>query len=129
MTPTAEAYNDGSIQYGAPGLVQIFSKAGVLKGIYMVEDFTPSDPTKTIERSDQVGGPYGFVDINAQKTSSAVVQLGTVAALWPANGDYFIIQSDPAQGNEKWTLGNRSTPMQQNGYWKSTFACKKTTFS
>jgi hypothetical protein len=129
MPPTNEQYNDGSLQYGAPGFVNIFTRAGVLVGSYLIESFTPSDPTNTIERPDQIGGPNGFVDVAKQKTANAVIQLGVAGAAWPANGNYFNVTSDPAQGSEKWVLGNRSTPEEMNSYWKSTFACKKATLS
>lgn len=128
-TPTAQAYNDGALQYGAPGLTVISYGASSTRGTFLIEEFTPSYPTSEIERPDQVGGPNGFVDVNKQAKANCTIQLGVAGAAWPQNGDWFIYAPDPSKPGEKWVIANQSTPQQMNGYWKSTFTAKKTTLS
>jgi hypothetical protein len=123
-----EAYNDGALQYGAPGFANIFNKAGALVGSFLIEAFTPSDPSNKIVRPNEIGGANGFVSVNKQKTASCVIQLGVAGAAWPQNGNYFIVTSDPGQPNEKWILSDRSTPQDMNGYFKSSFSADKAKF-
>lgn len=131
-TPADQSYNDGSLQYGAPGLTLIqrgTPSATTSVGTFMIEEFTPSYPTNEIERPNQVGGANGFVDVNKQAKASVTIQIGAAGDAQPQNGDWFTYTYDAAKPSEKWVLANKSEPLQMNGYWKATFSAKRTSQS
>jgi len=114
-------FNDNSLSFGSR-----FEKFVTANAIYSVEGITLNYPTKTIEKSDPIGQPYGFVLVKGQPTGSCVIQVsvegggppavgGNVTTM-PANGDYFIDNFKSA--NEKWVISSLGVPYEQNGYRK-----------
>src|ERR1035441_9448637 len=85
----ATAYNDGNIQFGSL-IVSIYGPPqpnGSLRGVYILESIPFQRKSKVIERPDEIGGPNGFVVINAQHEATAVLQMGDTTTSRPQIGD------------------------------------------
>lgn len=124
------AFNDNAVPYG--------SRTEVLKrnqlspatlGTYVCESISISRPAKEIERPDQVGGPNGFVLVNAQEDGSCVIQWGNSGTPAPQNGDWFVDTFDSNIGVEKYVLLNIGLPFEINGYYKANAKLKRAYYS
>ena len=121
-TPASSIFNDNQIPFGSR-----FEFIGSPPGanLFSVENITLNYPTKTVERSDPIGKPYGFVLVKGQPTGSCTIQIsteGNAAAVgggqttMPALGDYMVDNFKDA--NEKWVISSLGAPYEQNGYRK-----------
>lgn len=121
------SYNDGNVPFG--GFTVTLYRGTSALGTYILETFTPSRPTKKVERSDQFGGPNGFALVNAQESANGVLQIAITSTPFPQRGDFFTLSSDPTIGNEKWVIESISQPFEAGTYYKSTVQLMKTYLS
>ena len=127
---TATAYNDGNIQYGSI-IVTVYGPPqpnGVSRGTYIVENIPFQRPTKVIERPDEIGGPNGFIVVNAQNTASATIQMGDNTTNRPQVGDWFTYTADAIIGAERWVLTEVTDPREMQGYFKANVTLRKASF-
>lgn len=132
-TPATSIFNDNIIPFGSR-----FEFIGTPPGsnLFSVENIRLNYPTKTIERSDVLGQPYGFVLVKGQPTGTATIQctvegnataVGGGVTTMPALGDYFIDNFKAA--NEKWVIASLGVPYEQGGYRKADATLIQALFS
>lgn len=122
------SYNDGQVPSGGI-VIALFSKAGVSKGNYILEEIDPQRDTKVVERPDINGGPNGWKATETQDNSSAVIQIGTVTTYIVKRGDYFTYTHDTDVGPEKWVISKCNGPAFKIGdYYKQNLSLKKAYF-
>jgi len=121
-TPANSVFNDNQVAFGSR-----FEFIGSPPGsnLYSVENIRLNYPTKTIERSDPIGQPYGFVLVKGQPTGTCTIQVtaegnatpvGGGVTTMPNLGDYMIDNFKAA--NEKWVIASLGAPYEQGGYRK-----------
>ena len=89
----AAIYNDGTIVYGSRVLT-INSVA------YVADNLTISRPTKSVDRTNDLGEPSGSVGIADFVTGSATVQMASSSVVEPENGTSFTDTFDTTIGAE-----------------------------
>src|SRR5258708_6153374 len=113
-----EVYNDNAVQYGSRvetirrGYVRATSQ---LIQTTVLENITINRPVREIDRHDEIGGPNGWVAINAQVDGSCVVQMGPANSKWPHNGDWIEDTFDADLGVERFVLLAIGQPFEQLG--------------
>lgn len=127
---TQQVYNDGNIQYGSfiATVMGPPQPNGTQRCIQIMESFSAARPTKRINRSDEIGGPNGFVLVRAQGTASGVLQMGDSTVARPKVGDWFTQTLDPDIGPERWVIETLTDPREPQTYWKSNITCALATF-
>lgn len=120
------AYNDNNVPYGSrTESLKRGQTSPTTLGTYILENITINRPVAEIDRTDQVGGPNGWVAVNKQEDGSVTVQYASTSATWPQNGDWFQDTFDPNIGVEKFVLINLGIPFEINGYFKVNAKLKK----
>lgn len=123
------AYNDGGVPTGGFAIQLMRGQpTGTLLGTYVLESFTPTRPSRLTERPDFDGGPNGFKAVNAQEKGSGVIQIATLATMFPQRGDWFQQTADPAITNEKWVIVDFSEPFEAGVYYKQNVTLQKAYF-
>lgn len=116
-----EFFNDNGVPHG--GFIAAFAVAGNLK----VENFSPDNPSKVTERTDEIGAPNGWAGVNAQMTATATVQIPTAAGNSLGLGDYFVTSN--ALHAFKWVVTRVGERYQMGDYWKCDVSFHRAYFS
>lgn len=120
-------WNDGGIPSGARK-VQIYSPNGVdasgntlwttLKGIYILESWSPTRPQYVQKRYDETRKPNGALGQDDFVEASALVQLAYAATPLVSNGDAFTTARRGGGANESFVFINVDEPEEQAGVRK-----------
>lgn len=102
----AALYNDGNVPYGS----QVLTINAVT---YVAEGITPKNPTKVIERRNELDEPSGQVLVQDFITGSAVLQLAAANTAMPTPGLTFTADFLGAGSNQTWILSEVSPPLAQ----------------
>lgn len=89
-------YNDGTVQYGARTWVVHHYPESVetARGTYDCDNISINRPTKSIDRTNQLGEPTGSVGIADFVTGTATFQLASSSTAEPRNGDKIICDGE-----------------------------------
>jgi hypothetical protein len=113
-------FNDNSTPRG--GFIAAFTTSSAV-----VERFNPVQPSKVVERPNEVGGPNGWDGVEAQNRATATVQIPTSAGSAIFLGDRF---TEPAAfGGRKWVVTEISATYEMDNYWKQDLTLMRAHFT
>jgi hypothetical protein len=101
-------YNDGKVLYGSRVLT--LSSTGPC----VADNISVSRPTTTIERTNEVGEPDGWVAIAAFETGTATIQLRDTATQYPKLGEVFPQDFDEDGTPENWVVTDVTQPEEKS---------------
>ena len=87
-------YNDGTVQYGARTWIIHESDGATPRGTYECDNISVNRPTKSIDRTNQLGEPSGSVGVADFVTGSATIQLAASTSKEPQAGDKIICDGE-----------------------------------
>lgn len=99
---------------------------GLLKGVYILEDFNPTQPQTVQERRDETGAPNGQFGQDGFKTGSATVQIPNMAAEIVKTGWAFQTVQRGANGaSEAYVVSEAGEPESQGQIRKQPVSLRK----
>jgi len=117
---SSPSYNDSNVPFATGGVLCVINS-----GSYVLEDFTITRPSKTIERPDEIGGPNGFVVVKGQPSCTGVLQIATSSTARPLLGQTFT-STWTQSGTEVWAINSVSEPYRIGDYYKVTISALQT---
>lgn len=130
-------FNDGGVPFGvrkvkfypsgAPDVNGNTTWTGAAKGIYILESFTVTRPTRGARRYDEGGVPNGAFAVDDFAEATAVVQLQYNATVRIATSDAFCtaLPDSPGGTAEGFVVTNAEAPEEQIGIRKQSIRLQK----
>lgn len=128
-------WNDGGLPFGSRK-VQIYPAGasdasgntlwtGAAKGIYILEQHSPSRPQKVVKTYNEAGAPNGAVGTDDFVEGSATVQLANVLTNPVATGDAFTTKQRGTGTSESFVVINADEPENQLDVRKQSIRVQK----
>lgn len=89
--------NDGSIPYGSQVLTLLATQTATTGVTYIADNIDFSDPSKEINRTNQIDEPTGSVNYNDFMRCTATLQLATTTTPLPQKGYFCSITVGPSE--------------------------------
>jgi len=93
-------YNDGSIPYGSQVVTLLATTTATTGTTYIADNINFSDPSKEINRTDQLDEPSGSVNYEDFERATATLQLATSSTPPPTKG--YVCQLTQPGGTQVW---------------------------